>query len=257
MPKITLFILLAALLLAACASPAAPTERVATEPTQALAEPTAAPAQPTEPAAEPTAVPAEPTAPPSEPTASPEQAAASGGPLVYKIVPDESVVTYEVGETFFNQNNRFQVAVGKTGQITGDVQVDQANPQNSSIGPLSIDISQFQSDSGRRDNAIRERFLESRSYPMATFTPTSIEGLPAAYAPGEELTFKVTGDLTIKETTKPVTFDVTVRLEGDALLGTATTTILMSDFGVGPITMAGILGTEDEVKLTLTFVARS
>jgi hypothetical protein len=49
---------------------------------------------------------------------------------------------------------------------------------------------------------------------------------------------------------------VTARIEGDTLVGTATTTILMSEYGVGPITLAGILGTEDEVKITLTFVAR-
>jgi polyisoprenoid-binding protein YceI len=256
MRKVTFFILLGAFLLAACAGPASQSTSEPVAQTQAVLEPTTSPPQPTDPPAEPTTAPVEATSVSSEPTAPPEQASAASGAVVYKIVPGESVVSYEVGETFFNQNNRFQVAIGKTGQITGDVQVDQAHPQNSAIGPLSIDISQFQSDSGRRDNAIRDRFLESSRYPIATFTPTSIEGLPEAYTPGEELSFKVTGDLTIKETTRPVSFDVTVKLEGDALLGTATTTILMSEFSVGPIQMAGILGTEDEVKLTLNFVAR-
>ena len=96
---------------------------------------------------------------------------------------------------------------------------------------------------------------KSSRFPIARFVPTNIEGLPDSYSAGQELTFKVTGDLTVKETTRPVTFDVTARIEGDTLVGTATTTILMSEYGVGPITLAGILGTEDEVKITLTFVA--
>ena len=66
----------------------------------------------------------------------------------------------------------------------------------------------------------------------------------------------MTGDLTVKETTRPVTFDVTASLQGDTLTGRAETTILMSDFGVGPISILGVLTTEDQAKLILEFVAR-
>ena len=86
--------------------------------------------------------------------------------------------------------------------------------------------------------------------------PTNIDGLPDSYTPGQELTFKVTGDLQIKETTKPVTFDVTAKVDNSQLTGTASTNILMSDFGVGPIQLAGILGTEDQVKLDMNFTAQ-
>jgi polyisoprenoid-binding protein YceI len=217
-----------------------------------MEDPTAAPVEPTPTLVEVTQPPEQ--ASPTQPD--PPQPQAEASLTIYKIVPGESTVTYEVGETFFNQNNRFNLAVGVTPQVTGDIQVDTANPQNSKIGEVQVDVSQFKSDSGRRDGAIRSRFLQSATYPIATFTPTSFEGLPDTYTEGQEITFKVTGDLTIKEATKPVTFDVTVKLEGGTLTGTATTTILMSDFGVGPIELAGMLGTEDQVKLTMAFVAR-
>jgi polyisoprenoid-binding protein YceI len=233
MRKFSLFLVALALLVAAC-SGAAETPVQLTEAPAA----TESPAQPTE------AVPTEPTAP------------AAGGLVIYKIVPGESTVTYEVGETFFNENNRFNLAVGTTSQVTGEIQLDTANPQSATVGPIAIDISQFQSDSGRRDGRIRQQWLESERYPTATFTPTSIDGLPATYTEGQPITFTMTGDLTIKETTKPATFDVTATLQGGVLTGTATTTILLSDFGVGPIEIAGVLGTEDEAKLTLNFVAR-
>ncbi|MCX8024202.1 MAG: YceI family protein, partial [Thermanaerothrix sp.] len=161
-----------------------------------------------------------------------------------------------VGETFFNQNNRFNIAVGVTTAIEGQIEANLTNPPASRIGPITIDVSQLKSDSTRRDNYIRNNALESARYPTVTFVPTAVEGLPTTYVEGQDYTFRIRGDLTVREITRPVTFDVTARLEGQTLSGTATSTILMSDFGIGPIDLVGILRTEDEVKLTLKFVAR-
>ena len=178
------------------------------------------------------------------------------GIQVFTIIPGESSVTYEVGEVFINQDNAFNMAVGITPAISGEVFVDRENPQNSSIGPVTVDISQFTSDSQRRDNAIRERFLESAQFPNAVFNPTGIQGLPGSYQEGEPISFQVTGDLTVRDVTRPVTFDVTFVGDGNTMTGEATTLILMSDFGFGPISIAGILNTEDEVNVKLAFVAR-
>jgi polyisoprenoid-binding protein YceI len=134
------------------------------------------------------------------------------------------------------------------------VLVDFANPANSQIGTIVIDISQLTSDESRRDNFIRNNALQSSQYPQATFKPTKTEGLPASAKPGDQLTLKVTGDLPVKETTKPVTFDVTLTAGEDKLTGTATTEVLLSDFGAGPIQIA-ILQTEDKAKLVFDFVA--
>lgn len=177
------------------------------------------------------------------------------GPVEYQIDPSESSVSYEVGETFFNENNRFSVAVGVTHGITGSVQLDLLNPQNTTLSTITVDISQFESDSGRRDNTIRDRFLESSRFPIATFVPTQITGLPGQYNAGEMLAFQVTGDLTVRETTHPTTFDVQASLNEGILAGQASTTVLMSEYGVGPI-QTGVLGTEDEVKIIFYFVAR-
>lgn len=180
----------------------------------------------------------------------------SAGVVTYKIIPNESRVTYEVGETFLNQNNRFAVAVGVTTFIEGEISANLSNPPMSGIGIITIDISQFTSDSGRRDSAIRGRWLESEKYPLAVFTPTSITGLPETYEQGMDYGFVVSGDLKVRDVTNQVVFDVTARLNDTTLSGVASTTILMSDFGVGPISIGGVLNTEDEVKLTLDFIAR-
>jgi len=242
MRKLLLLLVVPALLLASCSSQGTTTP----EPTEALAMPTEA--VPT------VAVSTEMA--PDEPASTEPVAPVAGGAVVYKLVTGESTASYEVGETFFNENNRFNLAIGVTSEVNGEVQIDLANPQNSQLGPITVDISQLQSDSRRRDGRIREQWLESSRYPIATFTPTSLEGLPSSYTEGQPINFKVTGDLTVREATQPVTFDVTATIQGGALIGSASTTILMSAFGVGPIEIAGMLGTEDEVKLTINFVAR-
>ncbi len=185
-----------------------------------------------------------------------EDPAVEDGLTIYQIVSGESKLTYEVGEVFISQDNRFATAIGVTSDISGTISLDQANPQNTIIGTIAVDISLFKSDSSKRDNAIQSRFLESSKYPQVIFNPTEIMGLPESYQPGDTVQFQVVGDTTIRDTTLPLTFDVTVVFDGATLSAQAATTFLMSDFGFGPISIAGILNTEDEVQINIDIVAR-
>jgi len=176
--------------------------------------------------------------------------------VLLRIVPEESTVYYEVGETFLNQNNRFATTIGQTSEVNGEIYANPANPLESRLGAFLIDISTFKSDNTRRDNAIRRDWLESSKYPLATFVPRSITDLPETYVPGEPYTFEVQGELTVKQTTLGVTFTITALYDQEQLTGTAETEILMSDFKVGPISIGGVLNTEDKVKIRFDFVAR-
>lgn len=235
------------LILSACSAPSVVSQTAAVLPSNAVQTPTSAStvtSMPTD-AANPSVLATQPAANPP-----------ASGIMTFNIVPNESKVTYEVAETFINQSNRFNLAVGVTNSVNGTIQANLQNPPASTLGEFTIDISQFTSDSSRRDNAIRNNWLESARFPTAVFKPTSIAALPGSYEEGKEYSFQVTGDLTVKQTTRPVTFDVTAKLTGDTLSGMATTTILLSDFNVGPISILGVLKTEDQAKLTLNFVAR-
>jgi polyisoprenoid-binding protein YceI len=174
----------------------------------------------------------------------------------FVVVSGESQVIYRVGETLFREGNRINVAVGVTTVVQGEIVVDRAFPANSRVGPVQVDISQFRSDSPRRDAAIRERWLESARYPLAEFTSTRIEGLPARYDEGREVSLRITGDLKIRDVVRPVTFAATVRLLGPQLQGTATTRILMTDFGFEPPSILGVLRAQNEVEVEVRFVAR-
>lgn len=246
--QVSLWFVLLILILAACAPNPAPQQNPTTESTLPAVVSTESPAP------EPTAVTADPL-----PTETSEAEPAGGEQVetrVFKIVPGESRVTYEVGETFINQNNRFAIAVGVTSEVRGEVYANLTNPPESSIGVIEVDISQFRSDSSRRDGVIRNQWLESARFPIARFEPLRIEGLPEDYSEATPYAFRVIGNLTVKDVTREVAFDITAQLDGETLTGKATTTILMSDFGVGPISILGVLNTEDEVKLTFDFVAR-
>jgi polyisoprenoid-binding protein YceI len=172
------------------------------------------------------------------------------------IVPEESQVFYTVDEQFLREGIVDVTAVGMTQEVEGEIMLDPENPQNTEIGTITVDISTFESDEDRRDQAIRENWLESATYPIATFEPTSIEGLPESYTEGEELNFQIVGDLTVREQTQPVTFDTVAVYDGEELRGTATTTIQMTDFGFDPPNIANVLRAENDALLTLEFVAR-
>lgn len=179
----------------------------------------------------------------------------STGIVLFHIVPDKSKVTYEAKETLISQNNVLNTAIGSTNQISGTINVDTQNPLNSSVGPLTVDISTLKSDKERRDSSIQGRFLESSKFPIATFKPAQVSGLPASYTLGQEISFQVTGDLTIRDVTRPATFNITGVMNQGSITGQAVTTIKMSDYGFGPISIAGILNTQDDVKVTVDFVA--
>lgn len=235
-----------AALVAACTG-AAPTTAPATPlpPTEA-AQPTVAPPTAADPAA--TATPAAEAATPTV-----EAAAALTGVQTYSFDPTQSEASYSVEEYFLQESNRLGTAVGVSSEISGDLQIDFDDPAASPLGTVTVDISVLKSDSDMRDNAIRRQWLQSATYPLATFTATAIEGLNGAPIDGQEVTFKLTGDMTVHDTTIPVTWDVTAKLDGESLVGTATTRVLMKDFGFDAPSNPFISVT-DGVTLTLKFV---
>ena len=90
------------------------------------------------------------------------------------------------------------------------------------------------------------------------FTPTSISALPDSVKVGDELTLKVTGDLTIAGVTKEVTFDVTTTLKSqDQLTGQAQVTVQRADFNLTIPNVPFVANVGDSVILNLNFVANA
>lgn len=209
---------------------------------------TPAPAEPTATVANGSATEAAPTAEPAATIAAPT------GTVTYGFDTTQTQASYSVEETFINDNNRLAVTVGRTREVQGTLSLNFDDPANSQFGAFTVNVSTLRSDSRRRDEAIKTQWLESATFPTATFVVKGMEGFPANPQAGQEITFKLLGDLTVRTGTQAVTWDVTAKLDGDKLSGTATTFILMADFGVEPPSIGGILNVKDGVTLTLEFV---
>ena len=181
--------------------------------------------------------------------------AATGGAEKYTIVPDASTARYKVDEVFFGRG--LATAIGTTSAIAGDLYLDRQRVSASRIDTITVDISRLTSDSSQRDNRIRRSWLESSRFPQATFVTKRLEGLPdGPYTEGQELTFKIVGDLTVRTVTREVTWDARGKLQGDTFTGTATTNFNMTDFGFEPPEIAGTLKAENGVIVELELQAR-
>jgi polyisoprenoid-binding protein YceI len=237
------------MILTACGA-AAPAAEPTVAPTMAaVVEPTTAPT------AEPTVAPAaeEPTVESTAETASaPAEAAASARTFV--IDPAQSSAQYAVEEIFFSDNRLF-TAVGVTNAVEGEFEVTTDGKPSGKVTRMRVDLRTLKSDSPRRDNAIRRQWLESDKYPYADFVSTDALNLPESYAEGEQVTFTLVGDMTVRDVTKPVEWMVVGTLQGNTVTGEATTVIKMSDFGFAAPDIGGVLKAEDEAALTVKFVA--
>ncbi|MEO8393982.1 MAG: YceI family protein [Chloroflexota bacterium] len=195
----------------------------------------------------------------AEATAAATVAAATfeSNPVVFNITTEGSKVSFTLGEILNGSANQ---VVGTTDQIAGQIAVDFANPANSQIGEIRIDARTLATDSGMRDRMIRGQILQSAqdAYEFVSFKPTALTGLPSSVTMGTAFDFKVTGDLTIREITKPVTFDVTVTPTSTSeITGTATTSVQRDDFGLTIPNVPSVTQADEEVKLQIDFTAQS
>jgi len=211
------------------------------------------------------------SSPTPEPTASVGEAPSQGsgeavsGQRIFVIVPAESKASYLVDEEFFaSALDKLGIAaglvdvVGSTQEIEGQITLNLDN-LGDALGEntFTVKMNTLRTDRNDRDKWIRENGPRFNEYPLATFTATSIEGAPVSYRDGDEVSFKLVGNLTVREVTQPATFDVTAQLAGDTLTGVATTRTLMSGFGIEPPNFANTLTVADEFGIEVQFTARA
>ena len=206
-----------------------------------------------------TAAPAPTVVPTSAAAAAPAQDTAaqqSGSMRTFTIVPAQTEASYAVQEQFLNRNLPSK-AIGKTNAVEGTFQFTSDGKPTGQVTKITVDLRTLASDNSMRDRRIRSQWLQSDTYPYATFVSTGVEGVPDSYTEGQEVSFKLLGNLTIHGVTRPVTFDVTGKLAGDTVTGSATTQVLMKDFGFDPPSVAGILTVQDGVTVTVNFSAKA
>ena len=203
-------------------------------------------------AAEATAAPAEaPTAAP-EPTAAPDPAPATEL-AIFEIVPAESQARFIIDEVLRGSPER---VVGVTDQVAGQVAIDPANPAATQLGEVRVNARTLATDNSFRNRAIKNFILQTDAFEFVTFQPTELVGLPETVTVGQPFTFQVVGDLTIRDVTRPTTFDVTVTPVSETRIeGLASVTFPYRDFGLNIPDAPSVDTVADDVTLELAFVA--
>lgn len=174
------------------------------------------------------------------------------GQVVYRIDATRSEVSYRVEERLAGVTHH---ATGTTKGVAGDIRIDHQDPSRTRVGEIVVNVEQLTSDEELRDRRLRHDYLQSDEHPLATLRTTAVEGLPDEVVDGRAEEVELSGELTVKEATVPVTVPATVILDGDELRIDARATVLLSDFGIGPIRMAGFVESGDEVELTFALTA--
>ena len=172
-----------------------------------------------------------------EATAEPENtpAPSDGGPQAYEVLAtDDTFVGYRVREEYVT----FGVvdAVGRTSQVTGTATVEGDEMRDAE---LETDMTTLRSDESRRDSALRERGIETATYPTAEFRLT--EPFPVA-----RRRTRARGELTLHGETQPITATVRGQRLGDEeieLVGEAP--IEFDRFGIEPPSVGGFVTVRD------------
>jgi polyisoprenoid-binding protein YceI len=141
---------------------------------------------------------------------------------------------------------------GRFGEVSGKVVADDADPARAQI-EVTINAASIDTREAQRDAHLRSAdFFDAENFPALTFRSTRIEK-----ASGDDL--KVTGDLTIRGTTREVVLDVTSEGRvtdpwgGQRAGYSAKTKIKRSDFGLTwnmALETGGVV-VGDEIKIAL------
>lgn len=142
-------------------------------------------------------------------------------------------------------------AVGATKAITGVIVARTDGAISSAESKFQVDLNTLKSDETMRDNFIRRDTLQTNRYPYAIFVPTKIEGLTLPPPTAGDVSFKLIGDLTIRNVTKQVTWDVKGAVNNNEAKGTATTSFTFDYFNLQKPSVMSVLSVEDTIKLEL------
>ena len=134
------------------------------------------------------------------------------------IDPSHSSVTFGV------KHMMVSTVRGKLGKVRGEIDFDPTAPATAKI-VATIDAGSIDTNDPKRDGHLKSAdFFDVAQYPEITFRSTTVE-------PKGKDQFAVSGDLTIRGTTKPVSFDAVIEgvaadQDGGEHLGAAGTLVI-------------------------------
>jgi polyisoprenoid-binding protein YceI len=175
--------------------------------------------------------------------------------LRYRVVADRSEARYCVREQLAGISFPSD-AVGTTSAIDGSIFLDTQGRIRTSDSRLTVDLRTVRSDRDRRDNYVRRNTLETERHPTAVFIPSEVRGLTFPLPQTGTASFELIGDLTIRGTTRPTTWEATATFNGQEVSMQAKTSFRFADFGLSIPRVASVLSVEDTIRLETDLLLR-
>lgn len=177
----------------------------------------------------------------------PVQVPSAAAPGNYVLDPAHASVTMTISHAgLSNYTMRFD-------DISGTLSFDPDAPQNSAVD-IRINSASISTGLPDFDKTLtsESKYLDAGTYPQIAFTSTSVQKI-------SDTRGTVTGDLTFRGVTKPITLDTTFNgagksfgHPGDTLGFSATGTVVRSDFGMTTLINFGI-GDEVDLRIEAEF----
>jgi polyisoprenoid-binding protein YceI len=178
----------------------------------------------------------------------------------YAVVPAERSVVIDVGKSglfSFAGHTHEVVAPGFSGEVVADDEdlsrsrvtlvFDARALKVTGRGESAEDVPKVQ------EAMLGPKVLDAARFPEIRFVSKAVSG--RALGPGS-FTLDVAGELTLKGVTRPVALPLKVEVKGETLLAEGTTTLRQKDFGIQPVSVAGVVNVKNELKLTFRVEAR-
>ncbi|HZE08089.1 MAG TPA: YceI family protein [Gemmatimonadaceae bacterium] len=118
----------------------------------------------------------------------------AGAKTAWKLDPSHTLVEFSAKHLMIT------TVKGRFTDVEGTIYTDEKNPEKSTV-EATLNAATIDTRTEQRDQHLRSAdFLHVEKFPQIKFRSTRIEG--------EKEHFKLTGDLTIRDVTRPVTLDV-------------------------------------------------
>lgn len=156
----------------------------------------------------------------------------------------------EASQVTFGYSQMNVTMDGRFGQLRAtELSFDPASPQDAKV---VIEVALSSVDAGYAEantELSKDEWLAMSAHPLATFKSTKVEAL-------DDARYQVTGDLTIKGVTRPITAPFTFKEDGDAGVFEGSFTFQRADFGVGEGQWKDFSIVANDVRIAFRMVAR-
>jgi polyisoprenoid-binding protein YceI len=149
-------------------------------------------------------------------------------------------------------------AVGRTSAVTGTAGVTRNADGSASVTGISVsaDLTQLASDSGRRDNFLRNNTLNTSQFPSANFASTAAFTCPATVVAGAAGDTSVKGKFTIHGVTRDVSIPLKIQRSGSGVNIVGSYQFHWGDYGVQqPNVAVASVQSDPTIEISLVLAA--